>query len=126
MLNFSNFQFDAKIYIWFVFNNPKSSFFTIFAKKLIAKYWINIWFIYEISICILFYIFLNYYLLKWALIGLNSLKEFILIMVKKTKNKVLPIKGIVDIQQVFFDGKDFKKEKNNKKSVKKRFQVHTL
>ena len=45
---------------------------------------------------------------------------------QKTKNKVLPIKGIVDIQQVFFDGKDFKKEKNNKKSVKKRFQVHTL
>ena len=41
-------------------------------------------------------------------------------MVKKTKNKVLPVKGIVDIQQVFFDGKDFKKEKSNKKSVEKR------
>ena len=45
---------------------------------------------------------------------------------QKTKNKVLPIKGIVDIQQVFFDVKDFKNEKCNKKSAEKLFQVHTL
>ena len=38
-------------------------------------------------------------------------------MGKKSTNKVFPIKNIVDVQQVFFGGKDFKKEKSNNKSV---------
>ena len=40
-------------------------------------------------------------------------------MFKKSKNKVPHIKGIVDVQQVFFGDEDFKKEKSIKKSVEK-------